>query len=248
MELVEYSKMDELENKHPWFVAKRNFLILELERLLTGGERILDVGCGTGAVMKFLSEKGYLVDGVDFSEEALKYCYDKGLRVQLGTAEEMSFDSKTFDVVLALDILEHLPDDSLGIKEMGRVLKNGGLAIITVPAHSLLFSTHDQQLKHYRRYSRKQLVGLFNEAEWNIKKISWIHCLILFPVALGRLLSKARPIKKESSDVNAIGGVLSRVLKFFYVIELFFYNIFGALPFGLSLLIVVQKKKNERDN
>jgi 2-polyprenyl-3-methyl-5-hydroxy-6-metoxy-1,4-benzoquinol methylase len=248
MELAEYQKMDELEKKHPWFIAKRNFLISELKGVLVGKERILDIGCGTGAVMKLLSEKGYQVDGVDSSDEAIGYCRDKELKVQLGSAEETSFDSESFDVVLALDVLEHLSDDGLGVKEMARVLKAGGTAIITVPAHASLFSIHDQRLQHYRRYSRNRLIGLFEEGEWEIKKVSWIHCLILLPVALGRLLSKANLSKKESSDVNSVNGFLSKILNSFYSTELFFYNIFGTLPFGLSLLIVVQKKKHERDN
>ena len=247
MDLAEYKKMDELEKAHPWFIAKRSFLSLTLKKYLPAPAKILDVGCGTGEVLDFLSELRYEVEGIDPSEEALRYCGNKSLKVKSGTAEMISFDNDSFDGVLALDVLEHLADDSVGVKELCRILKPNGLAIITVPAHPSLFSIHDKKLHHFRRYSKKQLSELFDDG-WEIKRISWIHSLILLPVALNRLLAKVGLKKDQSSDVKAVGKNLSKILNLAYRIELFFYGFLGSLPFGLSLLIVAQKKKYERDN
>ncbi|MEI6288247.1 MAG: class I SAM-dependent methyltransferase [bacterium] len=246
MKKQEYEYMNRLENSHPWFIAKKKFLVFSLNKFVRGQKlKVLDVGCGTGAILQLLEDQGYDATGIDFSEIAVDYCQDKKLNVLKGSAEKLIFSDSTFDVIVAMDLLEHLKNDLVAVEEFRRVLKPGGLAIIAVPAHPSLFSIHDEELQHYRRYGRKQFLDLFNHG-WTVEKISWIHGLILLPIMFKRFLAKVGFIKGQSSDVRPVGKITEVVLNVLYKVELFYYKIFGRLPFGLSLLLVVRKNSHRK--
>src|SRR6185436_1790311 len=143
-----YAIMRRVEESHWWFVGRRQIIRSFLERLvrarLAGSGaasagapaelNILDVGCGTGANLDMLSEFGK-AEGVDVSAEALSFCRARGLeQVKLGAAEALPYADGSFDLVTGLDVVEHLDDDVAGLKEMRRVLRPGGEALLFVPA------------------------------------------------------------------------------------------------------------------
>jgi 2-polyprenyl-6-hydroxyphenyl methylase/3-demethylubiquinone-9 3-methyltransferase len=105
--------------KSPWI----------LERLPLGA-KILDVGCGAGFLTNELALHGFKVTGIDASEDSLRVAklYDKTKTVhyQVADAYKLPFADHSFDVVTALDFLEHVEDPGLAIAEMSRVLKPGG--------------------------------------------------------------------------------------------------------------------------
>src|ERR1044072_3458265 len=139
MEQHTYGIMHEVEGSHWGFVGRRAILegflkdIKESIRDPRSPFRILDVGCGTGANLEMLSQFGE-AEGVDVSDDALEFCRQKGLKVQKGLAEKMPFADRSFDIVTALDVVEHLDDDIAGLKEMNRVMTDEGRALIFVPA------------------------------------------------------------------------------------------------------------------
>lgn len=242
MEIAEYKKMDSIESGHFWFIAKKKFLDIVLEKFI--GEKklkILDIGCGTGAIMDYLKNKGHEVFGVDMSDEALKYCQAKGLAVEIGKADRVDFPDGYFDVVLSLDVLEHLDNDQEAVNEARRLLKKGGFFIATVPAHQFLWSYHDVALHHKRRYGKNKFVSLFNE-NWEMKLISWIHTGIFLPVMVVRLIRNLSKKKEGSSDVGQVGNVVNKAMNFLYKVEIEIFKIFGRLPFGVSIMAVVEKK------
>ncbi len=113
----------------------------------------MDVGCGTGANLEMLSQFGN-PEGVDVSAEALKFCRQRGLRqVKQGAAEALPYESNSFDLVTGLDVVEHLDDDVAGLKEMRRVLRAGGRAVLFVPAFMFLWGVQDDISNHRRRYT-----------------------------------------------------------------------------------------------
>lgn len=241
MEELEYIAMDKLEKEHWWFVAKRNFLVEMLSRCGIVEGNVLDVGCGTGAVMQFLAQRKYQVEGVDMSDTALNFCVKKGLRVSKGVAEKLPYPDDSFDVVTALDVIEHVPDESPVINEIKRVLKPGGVCIATVPAHQFLWSYHDVQLHHYRRYRKDGFEKIFQN-KLSIEYSSWIHCFILVPALIVRMFVKIKKIKKNESDIKDSNIFLNKIMKIFYFFELFIFRVFKRLPFGLSIIVVARKK------
>src|ERR1043165_5867137 len=119
-----YPIMFRVEQSHWWYTGRR--------------PRILDVGCGTGANLLMLSKYGE-AEGVDISEDALSFCRERGLdKVRLGAGEQLPYEDATFDLVTALDVVEHMDDDLAGLREMRRVLRPGGRALLFVP--TLMFA------------------------------------------------------------------------------------------------------------
>jgi ubiquinone/menaquinone biosynthesis C-methylase UbiE len=240
MESSEYKKMDEMEKDHWWFVAKRNFLKVFIEKEVGNlkGLTVLDLGCGTGANMQMLIEMGAEVVGVDMSEFALKYCKEKKLDVVLGTAEKIPFEAGKFDLVLASDVLEHIENDANAVTEIKRVLRPQGVFISTVPAHQWLFSPHDSSLHHFRRYSRKQFFNLL-KVEFNSIKTYWIHGLIFIPAMFQR--SVMRLFRVKSSETAKTSKFLNKLFGYWYKMEYWFIKKDINLPVGLSLLGIVKK-------
>ena len=240
MNLDEYKKMAEMENSHWWFVAKRNFLKFFIKNNFAEikGLKVLDIGCGTGAILQMLSDLGADAIGVDMSDEALKFCREKNLNVVLGKGESIPFEAGEFDLALASDVLEHVDDDAGAVREIERVLKPGGVLIATVPAHQWLFSAHDRSLHHRRRYSKNEFRKLLKK-NFNEVNISWIHSAILIPAIIQRTLTKL--IKFKDSGIS--GNIyLNKIVGHWYRLELAIVEKYNNLPFGLSLIGVAKKQ------
>ncbi|EKE06755.1 MAG: methyltransferase type 11 [uncultured bacterium] len=242
MEELEYKKMFEIENNHWWFIAKRKLIKILFKRFLQNIEskdlKSLDVGCGTGAVLKFLQDASYKAKGIDFSDTALRYCKSRGLDVQYGIATKIPMPDNSFDIITALDVVEHIEDDKNVIKELYRVLKPGGICIITVPAHMWLWSYHDVSLHHKRRYSKNSLKQLANLVSQDFF-ISWFHMFILIPVTFVRFFGKL--LKNNKSDVGKSSWLVNFVMSIVYFFELGLFSLFGRIPFGTSLVLVIKK-------
>ena len=240
METKEYELMDRVEQDHFWFIAKRRYLSVVLDKYFSQGGKMLDVGCGTGAVMESLKNRGD-ISGVDMSDAALTYCRQKGLKVEKGLANAMTYSESTFDIVFALDVLEHLDNPVGAVKEISRVLKDDGLFIATVPAHQWLWSHHDESMHHKKRYSKQVFAELF-KGDFDILVISWIHSFILLPVILVRLLRNILKSVDNDSDVKEPSPVINKIMSLVYSVEIALFKVFYYLPFGLSLLVVAKKR------
>jgi len=211
---------------------------------LTGLEqpRILDVGCGTGATMGFLERYGE-VTGVDVSPQAVKYSQGQG-RTQLCLADgaHLPFVEGSFDLVTALDLLEHLEQETVGLREMWRVLKNGGHLLAVVPAFAFLWSDFDRFSGHYRRYDRSELRERIESAGFEVTRLSYFNTL-LFPFVwavrgfknfVGRWKAFRSDLEMSTPGLNKSlagvfsleGGLMAR----------------GDLPFGVSLVCIATKK------
>ena len=126
--------------------------------------RILDAGCGSGRTLDDLATRG-IVSGLDLSEMAASAARVRGHEdIRVGRVEELPWQDGSFNLVTALDVIEHTQDDRLTLRELRRVTRPGGFAIITVPAYQWLFSAHDVVNHHYRRYDRHSLVAAAGEA------------------------------------------------------------------------------------
>jgi len=232
--------MYELEDQYWWFVARRELAIQFLSQVAPKNALILDVGCGTGKGQEAFGSLG-TVYGVDFSQDALTFCHERGLeRIARANAEALPIQSEKFDVVVTLDTIEHVPDDYKAISEIARVLKPGGHLLINVPAYQWLWGPHDVALMHYRRYSRTQVRKLLVSNGFVIERLSY-HIFFLFPlVALSRFMSK---FKKGEPDAK-LPNLPKFVESFFKVVQMAEAAIIARsnLPWGSSIVAVARKK------
>ena len=145
------------------------------------------------------------------------------------------------DVVVALDVIEHLDDDRLALREILRVLRPGGVLLATVPAYAFLWSSHDEALGHRRRYLRPQLRERVRSAGFEITLCSYIMGSIL-PIAIAVRLAERvrrrrgpaqsdypslpRPLNDLLARVVGLGGLLAPIV---------------SLPFGLSIMVVARR-------
>jgi SAM-dependent methyltransferase len=239
-----YEIMNRVEDKHWWFVGRRAILESFLEgikdklRTQNSELKILDVGCGTGANLEMLKNFGE-PEGVDVSDDALEFCKAKGLKVHKGLAEKLPFEDESFDVVTALDVVEHLDDDIAGLKEMNRVMKNSGRALIFVPAFMWLWGVQDDVSNHRIRYTKKQIVERLKSAGFEIERATYANWTFFAPILAGRTLMKVTGLKPESENnvnVSALNGIFGKI---FSAERLWLKNF--DFPFGVSIVIVAKK-------
>lgn len=242
MHTEEYDRMFRHEGDYWWFVGRRRLvftLIDEWARSLKHA-RILDVGCGTGAMAKELQRYGEVV-ACDLSHLSLEYCKKRCLEeLVCGDIACLPFQDQSFDLIVALDILEHVPDDKAAMRELRRVLKPNGRLVVTVPAYRFLWSNHDVALMHCRRYTARELKRKLIEAGFRVRKLSYAMT-ILFPlVASFRLLSKWKD--KNKPPEASILPVSPKVNRWLERLQQFESRIVRRmnLPFGVTVVAVLE--------
>jgi ubiquinone/menaquinone biosynthesis C-methylase UbiE len=117
-------------------LSRHRFALEMVESAVPRGSRILDVGCGTGEMVAKLTERGYEAWGVDLAEPMIAFASERygSSRFRVGDIEKIPFDDSTFDAVVCLGVVEYLVDDEQALKEIRRVLKPGGSAIVSTPS------------------------------------------------------------------------------------------------------------------
>jgi 2-polyprenyl-3-methyl-5-hydroxy-6-metoxy-1,4-benzoquinol methylase len=235
-----YPHMYEVENVHWWFVARQRILrrYIEVRLGLGEGARILDVGCGTGAVLESLSRR-YDAYGTDTSPQAIEFCRRRGLtKLHLGSLDTFP-PGPPFDLITMLDVVEHVEDDRGLLRTASNLLRTGGHVLIAVPAFPSLWSAHDEMLHHKRRYTRASLRTTVTDAGFMIAHLTFFNTL-LFPAAflaraVARLTGSARTHDLEIPP-RGINALLTRVFSMERPILAR-----SSLPIGLSLLCLAAR-------
>jgi SAM-dependent methyltransferase len=229
------------EESHWWFVGRRSLFLAEIGRLgLPQDARILDVGTSTGTNLRMLRDAGYTnVLGLDPSEESIRWTAAKGLpEVIKGDVCDLPFDTGSFDMVLATDVLEHVDDDARAVAEIARTLKPGGHVLITVPSFEMLWGLQDVVAHHKRRYRMPQLLRLIDGGRLTPTRSYYFNFVLFLPILLARRVMRLFKVKlKSEAEVNS--PALNRILA-----GIFHADIAVAPrlkpPFGVSALVVAR--------
>lgn len=249
MEEHHYPILFEVEESHWWYVGRRHIIeefVRDISNDLGRSDlRILDVGCGTGANLKMLAAFG-TAHGVDISQQALEFCRQRGLdNVRLGAAESLPYEDELFDLVTALDVIEHLDDDQVGLREVSRVLRPGGQVLLFVPAFMFLWGVQDEVSNHRRRYNREELISKVKAAGFEIKTVGYANFTFFLPVLMVRSVMRAFRIRTETEyGINL--PVLNKPLAKLFSAETSRLKR-GGFPFGVSLICVARKPSQNRE-
>jgi SAM-dependent methyltransferase len=238
-----FERMLALEETHWWHATRRELIVDQIGRAYRGRAdlRLLDVGAGTGRVLEELRRLGGAT-GLDLDDDALRFCRRRGLDAAIkANLLALPFPTGTFDVAVALDVLEHIEDHVGALREIARSLRPGGRLYIFVPAYPWLWSLQDEVSHHVRRYTAPTLRAAVLAGGFEIEKLSYFNAFLLPAIVLGRLWLRVQRRYQEIADENALhpgwsNGLLRRV----FGLEVPILR-HVSLPLGGSVLCVARK-------
>jgi 2-polyprenyl-3-methyl-5-hydroxy-6-metoxy-1,4-benzoquinol methylase len=246
MEDEVYYSMNQLEDKHWWFTGRRKILKKVLDDLkIDEKSTILDVGCGTGGNLSLLKQYGE-VYGLEKNELAVKFARQKNIgKIIQGSMPDDIGTHQKFDLVVMLDVLEHLDNDTQALKSLLPFIKDNGYIIITVPACPMLWCQHDTYHHHRKRYIKKELEECILEANLCCNFINYYNSL-LFPLAfVNRMVYKMMPFikMKVTLPIKVVNNILEKI----FSSERNLIKKF-QMPMGLSVIAVANVMELKTEN
>jgi SAM-dependent methyltransferase len=243
-----YAEYFKLERTHWWFKVREKIIEDVIKKhISTGGDfSILNIGAATGRTSEMLSKYG-VVTSLEYDEDCCVFTRQKlNIPIIHGSILELPFADNSFDLVCAFDVIEHVADDSLGVREMERVCKSTGNIFITVPAFAGLWSHHDVVNQHFRRYRMPQILNLFRSLNnGRVVFKSYFNSLLFPPVFVFRKTSKIIPekwIRKDAgSDFSVVqNGFINKLLFSVFYFESILLK-FMRFPAGVSIIFLWEK-------
>ncbi len=198
------------------FPVRRSSVDDEVRRLKAQvGGKLLDVGCGSGAWLADMRERGWRVSGVDFDGEAVAAAEDRGLDVRLGSLAAQQYPDESFDVVTLNQVLEHVPDPVETLVECRRILRPGGQFVLYTPnsrslAHRLFVDDWRglEPPRHLQIFGPNSMVSCLSAARFTEFEVTTVNSEYIWAHSLGLWLK--RPDAGES--LPAAWRLLSHVL------------------------------------
>ncbi len=238
-----YDVEDKVESFHWWFVVRRKLLKSILSSVGVPIKSVtVDIGCGAGSNLRTLVSAGLNVIGLDQSIYALTLIRRKEeFPLLAGDLNKLPIKTKSVGLVIAMDIIEHLQNDAKGISESYRILSNGGILILTVPAFKFLWGIQDVVTGHKRRYSRNEVVDKLREEGFDILKSSYFNFFLFLPILIARRMIRLLGLKiKTENEINS--PLINFFFKAIFCLEIYALKYF-SFPFGVSIFCIA--KKNE---
>ncbi len=239
MEAAYAQRYRALWDGHWWWRAREALLLAEIARLAraTPVRRLLDVGCGDGLFFDALARFGE-VDGLE-PDASLLHDPRWRDRIEVGRLGERSLAARAYDMVLMLDVLEHIEDDRSALESAFALTRPGGVLLVTVPALPALWSRHDEANAHFRRYRQDGLRGVLERAGFQVESVRFFFAWTVAPMLLRRWLA---PAGKGSTDYDVAipPGPINGLLAAFSRAE----HALGRVvpwPIGSSLLAVARR-------
>jgi SAM-dependent methyltransferase len=233
------ARYPELERSHFWWQARRIVIRRLVSDLGIESPSILDVGCGSGVTARMMADTGATVVGVDIeprndltTEAAFTYLHGDFLTLTQHVGEH--------DVVLGLDAIEHFESEWDVLNAMHANTKPGGIAIVTVPAYDWLWSSHDDDNHHYRRYTRRRLKRALEDAGFSVERVGYLFAALLFPKTIVAAVERRRTRPFRVAGVP--GMIMNRLAAAYFRTEVQLALHFqDFLPVGTSVVGVARK-------
>jgi len=240
------------ERDNWWFKGRRELVTEMVARASNSFEgfgdaalKILDVGCGTGLNSKAFEQFGD-VYSLDISAEALRFCsLRERSRIIRGSADNLPIKDESFDLLCALDLLEHVENDLSALREFHRILKPGGYLVLTVPSFMFLWSDHDVALHHKRRYDKGILVNSLKLKGFFVNMNTHWNCVLFPGVALLRMINTLKGNRVRREDSLEMNQCINNILLYVLRLENFVIKHGFNLPFGVSILCICKKRSIE---
>ena len=240
MDEIVLSQMIRIEDRHWWYLARRQIVEAMIAHTALAGAEILDMGCGGGGNCPMLARFGR-VRGVEMDPDARTAAESRRIcEVADGyLPDRIPYGADRFDLVTLLDVLEHVPEDGASVRRLAERLNPGGRVVVTVPAYMFLWRKQDELNRHQRRYTLRRLEAVFAGTGLRVEHATYYNVL-LFPLIAGIILGN-KLLGREQADDNRIPPApVNWALRKILALERWVVPRL-RLPFGASVLLVARK-------
>lgn len=240
-----FAELARYEEGSFWFRARNNLILWAVERHAPKFRNMLEIGCGTGFVLSALAHRfpEARFTGSEIFTRGLQFAAQRAPKARLYQMDARAIGHRDeFDVIGAFDVLEHIAEDKIVLKEIHKALLPGGILVLTVPQHGWLWSHSDDYACHQRRYTAAELTHKLKETGFTIIRSTSFVSLLLPAMLLSRFLQRRTTL--EDFDPSAefrLNPVLNAVFFRLMQIEIFFIRAGLSLPLGGSRLVVARK-------
>jgi len=201
------------------------------------GQRVLEVGCGLGNLLRHLNDRELFVgidpDPATIERVRVDYAGQPNVRLyplNICDPEILKFKTYGFDTIVSLNVFEHIADDECALRNVRELLESGGNLVLIVPAHSWLYGSIDSAIGHYRRYNKQLMNNKLRQAGFETiimqKYLNALGALGWF--VNGKVLRRQTPPSNQLRLFNLLVPFLRGVEQVV------------SLPVGISLLAVAQ--------
>jgi SAM-dependent methyltransferase len=226
-----------------WYAGRRDLFEKLLRRYRSAPcSFAADLGCGpaaNAAIYPALAKRWLCTDISKKSFEG--WGQEEGQLRLLADAVRLPITDETMPLALLLDVLEHLPKERPVLKEIRRVLMPGGLLLVSVPAFKALWSWHDEQAGHYRRYRLGDIERIAATEGFEVLRACYYNSLLAIPIFLARKLFRLMPFMKSKIESDLSPGLLNGLLRLWLRVENSLSSRGAALPFGTSAVLLLRK-------
>lgn len=251
-----YDRLSELERRHWWGLGMRALSTGVLDRAATPlrNWRVFDAGCGTGLTLSWLARYTTVPPvGLDYAADALRYCVGAGhRRLVQGTATTLPVVSSRFDLVVSMDVMQHLPrphGDRQMLSEIARILAPGGWFLLRTNSRCGYADTH---VNDYHRYTRSEVRSLLSGAGLEVVLLSYANCV---PGLLATLRQRVQGVRQADGDPGLYmvpkppgSGMIVRVMYWCLLAEAVWIGRWGrSLPFGHSIIALARAPLGGRE-
>ena len=231
------------EATHWWFRSRNRLIVWALGKRTTPIGSLLEIGCGTGYVLAGVA-KAFPEAELHASEyfaEGLRFARDRVPHARFSQLDATRMDeTDRYDVILACDVIEHIAEDELVLRNIARALRPGGSLLITVPQHAWLWSPIDEKACHVRRYSRAELLEKLDRAGLRPVLVTSFVSLLLPLMYMARRRAKREPVDPMAEF--RIPRWLNAALEGVMTLERGLIGMGIRMPVGGSLLVLGGRK------
>ena len=218
----------------PLFDLSKNFRKYQfdlIKEFVSGN--VAEIGPGNGIILKLYLDHCDKLDLFEPDKNLYSKLNDKFSNYKKITVinDELNTSSNIYDVILYLDVLEHIEDYEKEILKAHNALKKGGYLLINVPAFQFLYSDFDKDIGHFRRYSKKDITNLCSNCNLEINKLKYYDSIGFF---LSLLSKMTRSNYKKNFEKKI--KIWDSLIPFSRILDKIFISYFGK-----SLLIVIKK-------
>lgn len=232
----------DLYARHWWWRSREREILRQITRHLgqpDGTKSILDVGCGDGLFFDKLSSWGK-VTGVEGDRETLSPNGKWKDHIHVRMFDSSFLPNESYDAILMLDILEHMPNPQLALEHARELLAPGGILVATVPAFMSLWTSHDDLNHHVIRYRSENFCPLITRSGFHIRNSNYLFhwtCPVKLMISLKERFFGGQP---EAPQVPA--GWINTACNWLSQLEQATISRL-PMPFGSSLMVVGSTEK-----